>query len=116
MLTAYSRRPLFACASEGFGGGSLEQQPSLDETVSIGPGANWCAMIKAPVEPIPRELRDQRTRDDQTLRPANEQLLQPDKALLPKDPFASGKTLELACHIKLDVELVARRFLPEVLF
>jgi glutathione S-transferase len=42
--------------------------------------------------------------------------LQPEPALLPKDPFASGKTLELACHIKLDVELVARRFLPEVLF
>lgn len=42
--------------------------------------------------------------------------LQPEPALLPRDAFASGKTLELVCHIKLDVELVARRFLPEVLF
>ena len=42
--------------------------------------------------------------------------LQPEPALLPKDPFASGKTMELVCHIKLDIELVARRCLPEVLF
>jgi glutathione S-transferase len=41
--------------------------------------------------------------------------LQPDPAMLPSDPFEAGKALELACHIKLDVELVARRCLPEVL-
>jgi len=40
----------------------------------------------------------------------------PEPALLPSDPFAAGKTIELACHIKLDVELVARRCLPELLF
>lgn len=42
--------------------------------------------------------------------------LQPEPALLPRDPFAAGKAMELACHIKLDVELVARRCLPELLF
>lgn len=42
--------------------------------------------------------------------------LQPEPALLPSDPFAAGKAMELACHIKLDVELVARRCLPELLF
>jgi len=42
--------------------------------------------------------------------------LQPEPALLPKDPFESAKAIELACHIKLDVELVARRCLPEMLF
>ena len=42
--------------------------------------------------------------------------LQPTPALLPSDPFAAGKVLELVSHIKLDIELVARRFLPEVLF
>jgi glutathione S-transferase len=42
--------------------------------------------------------------------------LQPDPALLPSDPFAAGKVMELACHIKLDVELVARRCLPEAFF
>ena len=42
--------------------------------------------------------------------------LQPEPALLPADPFRAGKVIELACHIKLDVELVARRCLPEALF
>jgi len=42
--------------------------------------------------------------------------LHPEPALLPADPFEAGKALELACHIKLDVELVARRCLPELLF
>ncbi len=42
--------------------------------------------------------------------------LQPTPTLLPEDPFAAGKVMELACHIKLDVELVARRCLPEAFF
>ena len=42
--------------------------------------------------------------------------LQPEPALLPSDPFEAGKAMELACHIKLDVELVDRRCLPELLF
>ena len=40
----------------------------------------------------------------------------PEPALLPSDPFAAGKVVELVCHIKLDVELVARRCLPEAFF
>ena len=42
--------------------------------------------------------------------------MQPEPALLPADPFAAGKVIELVCHIKLDVELVARRCLPEAFF
>ena len=42
--------------------------------------------------------------------------IQPEPALLPADPFAAAKAIELVCHLKLDVELVARRCLPEVLF
>ena len=42
--------------------------------------------------------------------------LQPEPALLPRDPFAAGKAMELSNHLKLDVELVARRCLPELLF
>lgn len=41
---------------------------------------------------------------------------QPEPALLPADPFEAGKAVELLCHIKLDVELVARRCLPEAFF
>jgi glutathione S-transferase len=40
----------------------------------------------------------------------------PEPALLPSDPFAAAKVMELVCHLKLDVELVARRCLPELLF
>jgi len=40
----------------------------------------------------------------------------PKPALLPTDDFASAKVMELVCHAKLDIELVARRLLPEVLF
>lgn len=42
--------------------------------------------------------------------------IQPEPPLLPSDPFEAAKAMELACHIKLDVELVARRCLPELLF
>ena len=40
----------------------------------------------------------------------------PEPALLPADPFAAAKVVELVCHLKLDVELVARRCLPEAFF
>ena len=42
--------------------------------------------------------------------------LQPEPALLPADPFEAAKVIELICHMKLDVELVARRCLPEAFF
>jgi glutathione S-transferase len=42
--------------------------------------------------------------------------IKPEPALLPSDPFAAAKVVELVCHIKLDVELVARRCLPEAFF
>ena len=42
--------------------------------------------------------------------------LQPEPVLIPSNPFAAGKVIELACHIKLDVELVARRCLGAAFF
>ena len=42
--------------------------------------------------------------------------VQPEPALLPSDPLAAAKVMELVCHLKLDVELVARRCLGELLF
>ena len=42
--------------------------------------------------------------------------LQPQPALLPDDAMHAAKVMELVCHLKLDVELVARLLLPEVLF
>ena len=42
--------------------------------------------------------------------------VQPTPALLPDDPIAAAKAMELSCHLKLDVELVARRVLPAAFF
>lgn len=42
--------------------------------------------------------------------------IQPEKPLLPTEPFARAKTLELIRHLELDVELVARRCLPAAFF
>ncbi|MFV2091271.1 MAG: glutathione S-transferase family protein [Pseudomonadales bacterium] len=42
--------------------------------------------------------------------------IQPEKPLLPTDPFARAKNIELIRHLELDVELVARRCLPEAFF
>ena len=42
--------------------------------------------------------------------------VQPEPPLLPADPFLAGKVVELVCHLKLDIELVARRCLSEALF
>ena len=42
--------------------------------------------------------------------------VQPEPALLPSDPYAAAKVVELILHMKLDVELVARRCLPEAFF
>lgn len=42
--------------------------------------------------------------------------LQPERPLLPTEPFARAKTLELIRHVELDIELVARRCLPAAFF
>ena len=42
--------------------------------------------------------------------------LSPSNPMLPTDPFAAGKVMELICHIKLDTELVARRCIAEAFF
>lgn len=42
--------------------------------------------------------------------------VKPEPALLPAEPFARAKTVELCRHIELNVELVARRCLPAAFF
>ncbi|MDE0009363.1 MAG: glutathione S-transferase family protein [Gammaproteobacteria bacterium] len=42
--------------------------------------------------------------------------VQPEPALLPAEPFARAKTIELSRHIELNVELVARRCLGAAFF
>lgn len=42
--------------------------------------------------------------------------IHPHSPLLPTNPFARAKAIELIRHLELDVELVARRCLPEAFF
>lgn len=42
--------------------------------------------------------------------------IQPEPSLLPADPIEAAKAVELALHIKLNVELAARRLLPAAMF
>jgi glutathione S-transferase len=42
--------------------------------------------------------------------------LKPEQPLLPADPWARAKALELLRHVELDIELVARRCLPAAFF
>lgn len=42
--------------------------------------------------------------------------LQPERPLLPTEPYARGKALELLRHVELDIELTARRCLPAAFF
>lgn len=42
--------------------------------------------------------------------------IHPDRPLLPSAPFERAKAIELIRHLELDVELVARRCLPEAFF
>lgn len=42
--------------------------------------------------------------------------IQPEKPLLPTQPYLRAKTLELIRHLELDIELVARRCLPAAFF
>ena len=42
--------------------------------------------------------------------------IQPEPSLLPADPVEAAKAIELALHIKLNVELAARRLLPAAMF
>lgn len=42
--------------------------------------------------------------------------IQPEPSLLPANPIEAAKAVELALHIKLDVELAARRLLPAAMF
>ena len=42
--------------------------------------------------------------------------IQPERPLLPANPYARAKAIELCRHLELDVELVARRCLPAALF
>ncbi len=86
------------------------------EEVKAPPTQDEENLIRTPMGKMPSIGVDGRYMSESLAIAAYLDRLQPQPALLPSDPFEAGKVVELICHIKLDVELVARRCLPEAFF
>ncbi len=86
------------------------------EEVKAPPTQKEDNLIRSPMGKMPSIEVDGRYMSESLAIAAYLERAHPTPALLPSDPFEAGKVIELACHIKLDVELVARRCLPEAFF
>jgi len=97
---------------------SLLIEKGLDfEEVLAPPSQDEAYLVRSPMGKMPSlEFDDGRYLSESLAIFHYLEALHPEPALLPGDPFEAAKAMELACHVKLDVELVARRFLPQVLF
>jgi len=86
------------------------------EEIKVPPSQKEEFLVHSPMGKMPSiQVGDKYLSESLAIATYLEQLA-PNPALIPADAFAAGKVMELTCHIKLDVELVARRLLPEVLF
>jgi glutathione S-transferase len=86
------------------------------EEVQAPPSRDEDSLARSPMGKMPSIELDGRFMSESLAIFQLVERLKPEPALLPSDPFAAGKVMELVCHIKLDIELVARRCLPELLF
>ena len=86
------------------------------EEVKAPPSQDEDYLVRSPMGKMPSIEVDGRFMSESIAIFTYLERLKPEPALLPSDPFAAGKVMELVCHIKLDIELVARRCLPEMLF
>lgn len=86
------------------------------EEVKTAPSQEEDFLVKSPMGKMPSISVDGKFLSESIAIFNYLERLQPEPALLPSDPFEAGKVMELVCHLKLDVELVARRCLPEILF
>ena len=86
------------------------------EEVKTMPSQEESFLVKSPMGKMPAiEVDGVHLSESVAIAQYLEQI-KPEPALLPTDPLAAAKVMELVFHIKLDIELVARRLLPEVLF
>ncbi|MFK7913883.1 MAG: glutathione S-transferase family protein [Pseudomonadales bacterium] len=86
------------------------------EEVKTMPSQEESFLVKSPMGKMPAiEVNGTHLSESVAIALYLEQI-KPTPALLPADPLEAAKVMELVYHIKLDIELVARRLLPEVLF
>ena len=86
------------------------------EEVKAPPSQKDDYLARSPMGKMPSIEVDGRTLSESLAICTYLERIAPEPAMLPEDPFEAAKVMELVCHIKLDVELVARRCLPELLF
>ncbi len=93
----------------------LEKGMAFEE-VQAPPTQEGDYLEKSPMGKVPCIEVDGKFLSESLAIAAYLETIQPEPALLPADPFARAKTIELIRHIELDVELVARRCLPAAFF
>jgi glutathione S-transferase len=86
------------------------------EEIKAPPSQKDDSLARSPMGKMPSIGVDGRYLSESLAICAYLERIAPAPAMLPEDPFAAAKVMELVCHIKLDIELVARRCLPELLF
>ncbi len=86
------------------------------EEVKVPPSQDEAFLAKSPMGKMPAIEADGVFLSESLAIASYLDRIKPEPALLPADPMASAKVIELVCHMKLDVELVARRCLPEAFF
>jgi glutathione S-transferase len=86
------------------------------EAVDIMPSQDEDYLLKSPMGKVPCIETEQGFISETFAIADYLDQIQPEKPLLPSDPYARAKAIELCRHLELDVELVARRCLPEAYF
>ncbi len=86
------------------------------EAVNAAPSQDEDYLTKSPMGRVPCLETDQGYLSETLAIAEYLDALHTDRPLLPADPWARGKTLELIRHVELDIELVARRCLPAAFF
>lgn len=86
------------------------------EEIKAPPTQKEDNLVRSPMGKMPSIEVDGRYLSESLAIASYLERLQPTPALLPADPLAAAKVIELVCHLTLDVELVARRCLPQALF
>ncbi len=86
------------------------------EEVKAVPSQEEDYLVKSPMGKVPCIETDQGFISETLAIAEYLDAIQAEKPLLPTDPFARAKALELIRHIELDIELVARRVLPAAFF
>lgn len=94
----------------------LIEKGAAFEEVKAPPTQKEDNLVRSPMGKMPSIEVDGRYLSESLAIASYLDRVHPQPALLPSDPFAAAKVVELVCHLTLDVELVARRCLPEAFF